>query len=353
MSIRRRATATLLGVLATLTACKRDAEVEGATDHLVTGARTAAVTEQSFSEQIEATGVVTGRPGKVAALSAPAPARISSVLVVVGQRVTAGTALVELDQVSFRGAAQSADVALAAAERNAARQQRLADAGVVPRKDVEQAAAELAAAKATAENARRQAELSVVRSPIAGIVTQVNAVLGATADPAIPLVHVSDASALDVVFNVTPAQAAVLRAGAHVALSSGTLGDATVTTVGGAVDSATRAVTVRATVTRSARQLQLGETVSALIAAGSRPHALVVPLEALVPDGEGFKVFVVDANGIAHARPVTVGGRTSALAEITNGVKAGEQVVTYGAFGVDDSVKVAPAATPARTPDAK
>ena len=68
--------------------------------------------------------------------------------------------------------------------------------------------------------------------------------------------------------------------------------------------------------------------------------AVTVPAEALVPDGEGFKVFVVDSAGVAHARPVTVGARTGALAEILTGVRAGETVVTYGAYGMDDGAKV-------------
>ena len=71
-----------------------------------------------------------------------------------------------------------------------------------------------------------------------------------------------------------------------------------------------------------------------------------MPAAALVPDGEGFKVFVVDAENIAHEQPVTVGARTDSTVEITEGLKGGERVVTYGAYGVEDSVKVttAPAA---------
>jgi hypothetical protein len=66
----------------------------------------------------------------------------------------------------------------------------------------------------------------------------------------------------------------------------------------------------------------------------------VVPLEALVPTGEGFKVFVVDEKGIAGSRPVKIGGRTDHAAWITDGLKAGENIVTQGAYGVDDSTKV-------------
>jgi hypothetical protein len=49
---------------------------------------------------------------------------------------------------------------------------------------------------------------------------------------------------------------------------------------------------------------------------------------------------VVDGKGIAEGRPVKIGGRTDHGAWITDGLKAGENIVTQGAYGVDDSTKV-------------
>lgn len=342
-----------------LAACKKDADDEAATaERIVTGAKTAIVAESPFAETIEASGVVTGRADRVATLSAPGAARIAAVHAIVGQQVSAGDVLVELDQVAFRGAVSAADAALAAADKQHARQVRLAEAGIAPRRDVETAAAELAAARAAAESAHRQADLATVRSPIAGVVTLVSAIMGATADPAQPLVQVADSRVLDVVFNVPSAQAARIRSGAAVTLRAdekgdAALGEATVRAVGSAVDSATRAVAVRAEVRRSNRPMHIGETVGVQVALAVHPRAIVVPLDALVPDGETFKVFVVDASGIAHARPVEVGGRSDATAEIIKGLAAGERIVTYGAYGMDDSVKVAPAAKDAEKPAAR
>ena len=51
-------------------------------------------------------------------------------------------------------------------------------------------------------------------------------------------------------------------------------------------------------------------------------------------------MFVVDTAGVAHAREVEVGTRGDSLVQIVSGVKAGERVVTYGAYGVQDSAKV-------------
>ena len=88
------------------------------------------------------------------------------------------------------------------------------------------------------------------------------------------------------------------------------------------------------------RPLKIGETVLASIAVRTRPNAIVVPKDALVPEGEEFKVFVVDGNGIAHEREVKIGARSEQGVEIIEGLSAGERIVTYGAYGVSDSARV-------------
>jgi RND family efflux transporter MFP subunit len=261
--------------------------------------------------------------------------------------------LVELDQTPFRAATVAAEATLFAAEKANERQQRLATEGIVPRKDADQAAADVAKARADAATARRAEQLSIVRSPLSGVVTRMTAVLGSTADVAQPLVEVADPGALDILLSVTPTDAARLRPGAKVSLTAGqnatgeALGIGSVVDIGGTVDTATRSVHVRVQAPTTRRPLRISETVYGQIAVAVHPNAITVPLEALVPDGEDFKVFVVDAAGTAHERKVSVGGRTDKFAEITEGLAGGERVVTYGAYGVSDSAKVVPAKQPA------
>jgi RND family efflux transporter MFP subunit len=324
----------------------------------VVGVQTVVVTKGPFTETLGAIGTVVPRPGHIAALAAPQPARITRVYVAAGQHVVQGEPLVELDQTPFRAATQAAEATLAAAEKANERQQRLAGEGIVPRKDADQAAAEAAKARADAANAQRAEQLSIVRSPIGGVVTHLTAVLGATADVAQPLVEVADPAALDILLGVTPNDAGRIRPGAKVTLAAGQnatgepLGIGSVVDVGGTIDTASRSVNVRVQAPTTRRPLRISETVFGQIAVAVHPNAITVPLEALVPDGEDFKVFVVDAGGVAHERKVSVGGRTDKVAEITQGLNAGERVVTYGAYGVSDSAKVVPAKSTAGTPAA-
>lgn len=336
-----------------------DDEGDQASVPAVVGARLAVAARQPFTETVGAIGTVQPRAGHVASLGAPAPTRIARVYVTTGQHVTKGEPLVELEQAGFQASAQSAEAAVTAARQNYEREQRLSREGIVPRKDVEQAAADLARAQADLVTARRASELSVLRAPISGVVTRMSAVLGASVDANQPLVDIADPSAVDIVLGVTPTEAARVHPGAKVTLSAGAnaagepLGIGTVVDVSGTVDTVTRSVAVRVQAPATRRPLRIGETVFGRIAVAMHPNAITVPIEALVPEGEGFKVFVVDAAGTAHARPVTVGARTDSLAEITSGLRGGERVVAYGAYGVEDSAKVVPLGQDAPAPTAK
>jgi RND family efflux transporter MFP subunit len=342
---------TLGGVVVALTACKKeatpaDAEAKG---HPTVSATTVVVVPQGFTETLGAIGTVVVRAGHSATLSAPAPGRVGQVFVSSGQSVRAGEPLIELDQAPFQTALESANAALTAAEQANERQQRLAKEGIIPRKDAEQAAAEVAKARAEALAARRIEQLSTLKSPIDGVITRMSATLGASVDPASPIVEISDPRALDVLLSVTPTDAAHVRPGAKVSLSAGqsangeSLGVGSVADVAGTIDSATRSVAVRVRAPTTRRPLRIGETVFGAIALGTRASAIVVPLEALVPEGEDFKVFVVDENGVAHEQDVKVGAKSATTAEIVEGLKGGERIVTYGAYGVEDSAKVVPA----------
>ena len=341
----RRSVLAAAGFALLASGCGRKDAGEGAAAATV-GVRTAVAAVQDVPLTVSGIGTVAPRPGRYAALSAPGATRVARIFAVAGQTVRAGDTLIEFERAPFEALARSAEVALTAAQHAADRAARLAEAGVVPRKDVDQAQGDLAQAQATSVSARRALELATLRAPLAGVVTSMTAVVGAPVDVAQALVEIADPSALDVLVSIAPADAAGVRAGNGVTVAAGEAAGAALVAAGvvgevvPAVDSVTRAVTVRVRVTRAERPLRIGETLFGRIAVASHPRAVTIPAEALVPDGEGYRVFVVDSAGVAHARAVTVGVRTGTLVEIVTGVAAGETVVTYGAYGVDDGAKV-------------
>src|SRR5690349_1368023 len=187
----------------------------------VVGVSTAVAALHAFPQVVQAIGTVVARPGRFAELAAPAPTRVAGIFVTPGQFVAEGDSLVAFERAPFDAAARSATAALDAAEHTHARAVRLVAAGILPQKDADQAAADLAQAEAAAGLARRAQQLATLRVPLAGVVTRMNAVLGASVDPSQPLVAVTDPNALDVVFNVTSAEAAGIRVGESVSIRAG------------------------------------------------------------------------------------------------------------------------------------
>lgn len=309
-------------------------------------AQTAVAQVRTFPVTVTVLGVVSAAPGHVAELAAPAQGRVLRIYVATGQVVGRGQALVALDPTVFAAEARRAEVARATAQQAYDRARRLADAGILPRKDAETAAAALADANAAAIQARNTASQATLRSPISGVVAAVNAVLNAQADPATMLVQVVDPSGLEVHLSVPPDQAGRIRPRQPVHLSVGraaggaALGEGVVTGIGAVIDTANGSVDIRAALTRPAARLFVGQDVLATIDVGEQVNVVTVPAAALVPGESGEQLFVVDARGIAHATPVTVGERREDVVAVTGGLRGGETVVAQGAYGVQDGARI-------------
>src|SRR4029077_21242329 len=160
---------TTIFLIAIVLGCRKS-ETGAEDPNALVQVNSAVATIEPFAELISSIGTVSARSGHIASLSPPAPARIATVYVSLGEKVRAGTALVAFEQAPFVAAAQSAEAALIAAERNYERAKRLAEAGIVPSKDADLAATELAQARAAASLARRSAQLATLRAPISGVV---------------------------------------------------------------------------------------------------------------------------------------------------------------------------------------
>ncbi len=353
-----RTVAAGLATLAVAAACgKKDGGGDqGAAPIPEVAARTEVAQVRTFPVTVSALGLVSAAPGHVAELAAPAQARVTRIYVATGQAVARGQALVALDPTVFAAEVRRTDVARVTAQEAFERARRLADAGILPRKDAEAAATALADANAAAIQARNTARQATLRSPISGVVVAVNATLDAQADPATTLVRVVDPSGLEVHLSVPPDQAGLIQPRQPVHLSAGRtagglpLGDGVVTGVAAVIDTTNGSVDVRAALSTGAGRLFVGQDVFATVDVAERANVVTIPAAALVPAESGQQVFVVDAKRIAHATPVTVGERREDVVAVTGGLRGGETVVTEGAYGVQDGARIRRTAPAAAAP---
>lgn len=95
------------------------------------------------------------------------------------------------------------------------------------------------------------------------------------------------------------------------------------------VDVRTRNIVVRARYSNPNERIKPGRFVSIQLELSEIADALAIPTEALIPEMEGDRVFVL-RSGRAHSVNVTTGLRTEDQIQITSGLQAGDTLITTG-----------------------
>jgi cobalt-zinc-cadmium efflux system membrane fusion protein len=96
---------------------------------------------------------------------------------------------------------------------------------------------------------------------------------------------------------------------------------------------------VEAAVENAGGALMPGMFAGVTLYTGAEKSAVAVPVTALLYEGEQVRVFVADGN-IARERRVKVGNKIGETMEISEGLSAGETVVTAGQQNLSDGVKI-------------
>lgn len=332
-----------LGAIALIVACRSAPQEVAIIPKVPVGVATAV--QDTITEGLTAVGRLAPTPGGSALLTAPAAGVVKQIYVQVGARVAKGQLLLELDVPDLFNNARALGAAAEIAERDAQRQEQLFREGITSAKQAEQRRADAVAARAQASAARQLLARARVTSPLAGGVQRVMVHMGERVDAGGPLVEVIDASVLHLMALVPSAQLAPVRVGQAAPVTPDGSAESipgVVHAIAPGVDSLSNAAQVVIRVPNARGDLRAGAGATALIQVARRRNAVVVPDSAIVVVGDSFSVFVVEGDTVARVRSVTLGTRRGGRAEIRAGVRAGEVVVTSGAFGLADGMLVVP-----------
>ena len=275
------------------------------------------------------------------------------------QRAQAALAQASLE--AERSAQLAKDNFIAPSARDQSRLAREAAAQALKAAQAEQAAAGHAASEARAALGRAEPSgaaqgstpgLWSLKSPVDGRVLKLHKDSSEPVQAGAPLLEIGDTGAMEAVIDVLSGDAPRVAAGAAVQLSTGRnqpLLAGQVARVEPAAFTKTSAlgieeqrVNVVVALQADAAALQkLGDgfRVDARITVSAQDGALLVPSAALVRQGKGWQVFVVEA-GKARARAVTFSDRNAESAWVKDGLKAGEAVILYPGSGMKDGLPV-------------
>ena len=201
------------------------------------------------------------------------------------------------------------------------------------------------------EAAQASLSYSEIRSPIDGVVTDRPLFAGEMANAGQPTVTVMDISTLIAKVHVSLEQAAALKSGDEAAVNipgEETPVKGKLTLISPALDTGSTTTEVWVAIPNKEGRFKVGTSVHVAISARMVRNALCIPNEALIATKTGdASVMVIGKDGVANQKAVKTGISDGHDTEILSGLAAGDQVVTKGAFGMDDGTRVKIAAADA------
>ena len=290
---------------------------------------------------LEALG--TSAANEAVSLSAVVTARVQTLHFEDGARVQAGDVLVELDAAQPRADMEEKRVQLAEAERQYRHLSTLIERKAVSKTDVEKQQTAVDTARAQLQAAQARLQDYVIKAPFAGTLGVRKVSVGALVSPGSVVTTLDDISRIKVDFTVPEVALPALSVGLPVKARADALGNAVfegeVTFLDSRIDPVTRAVSLRARLQNEAGLLRPGMLLTVWLE--QPPHdALMVPERSVAPlRGEQF-VFVVNAEGKAMRRTVTLGQRETGRVEVLKGLAAGEVLGVDGGMSLQDGMAV-------------
>jgi len=313
---------------------------------------------QAVLGDIEQTIEVVGSlaPKFAADLKSEFTAVVEEVYVTEWVKVKKGTPLAKLDTREGEAALEAARAALLQAQvaetravRELERADKLKEVGLVTVQNLddartarEAAAAATAAAKAQLQATETRLAKAVIRAPFDGIVANRGVNPGDRVENmgGEPMFRVVDNRILELTVNVPSTSLASLRVGQPIEFTTDAIPGRTfrgqVMFINPTADPVSRSVKVVADVPNEAEELRGGLFAKGRILTGTRAAVLQIPRTALlawdVSRREG-EVFVVSGE-VVERRAVRTGAVAGEYVEVTEGVAAGESIVTRGAFNL-------------------
>jgi RND family efflux transporter MFP subunit len=294
-----------------------------------------------------------------AAINPQVEGLITKIFVKSGQRVAAGTPLLQIDPLRQEAVLNSQEASRAAQEANVRyarisleRAQKLLDTGVISKQEFDNAQTGYDAAvsqlKALDEQVRQQKvqlHYYSVTSPMDGIVGDIPVRMGDRVTVATILTTIDEPGALEAYIYVPAEKARNLKVGLPVRLldsAGNTAGESRITFVSPQVDTETQSVLAKAMVENAPGKLRIAQQVRAQITWGTHEGPVIPVLAVQRINGQFFAfVSVNEGKGtVARQKTLKLGETMGNNFAVLEGLKPGDHVIVSGTQFLQDGMAV-------------
>ena len=269
--------------------------------------------------------------------------RINAILFGEGQRVAKGATLVRLDPSINEADTQQARANLKLAKSKFDRATDLAKSNFISGQAKDEAENNLRVAEASLQLAEAKLAKTEIKAPFAGIIGLRVMSVGDYVKEGADIVNLESIDPLKVDFRVPEIYLRQVQVGQPLEVTLDALPgksyEGRVFAINPLVDANGRAIVIRAVVKNADTALRPGMFARVRLITRDQQDALVLPEQAIVPQGDEQYVFKV-VDGKAFRTKVAVGQRRDGKVEITGGLATGDMVVSAGQAKLRDGVIV-------------
>jgi len=253
-----------------------------------------------------------------------------------GQIVRKGELLVELENSEMVAGLALAEASLSESRSIYNRSKSLATTQAISASNLDQLLSQVQVNEAQVEAARARLANTVIVAPFSGRIGLRRVSPGSLVNTQTVITTLDDTDTIKLDFSVPETFLTVVRKGMSISAESivysGRTFDGEVVSIDTRVDPVSRAVKVRAMIPNPDSALKPGMFLTVALRR-DQGKVLVVPEQAIVPEGTNQYVFIAHA-GAVEKRKITIGRRIPGYVVVTDGVSQGERVVTEGSAKV-------------------
>lgn len=304
----------------------------------------------TVNEEVEALGTLAADESVV--IAPEIAGRVVALGFKEGERVRKGQPLVKLDTAILDAELKQLQADLSLARDTFERNRSLSQRGVGTQVALDEATAKLASAEARVQLSQAKLAQSTISAPFDGVVGLRSVSVGDFVSVGKTLITLTNIDPIKVDFRVPEIFLSRVKVGQSVALKvdavAGREFEGRIFAIDPVVDINGRAIRLRATVPNADLMLKPGLFARIVIQVDQRDNAMVVPETAVMPDGVGKMIYIVE-NGKAKRVPVEIGKRLPGKVEIVKGLTPAMQIVTAGQMRLRDGATVAIKEKPVQT----
>ncbi len=294
---------------------------------------------QAWPNIFKAIGTVEAAEGIT--ISAEVAGKVKRIAFKSGEFVRAGEVVIEQETGNEEAQLATFTARLQLAQSNFERLSQLKQKNTVSQSELDLARQQKESAQGEVDNLKTTLQKKILRAPFDGRLGIRQVDLGQDLQVGAPIVSLQASNRVRVNFPVPQAWVVQLKKGMAVSLDLGKGPDqllkTTISAIGAEINPVTRNATVQASLENSDNQLIPGMAVKVEVSLTEPREVLAVPSTAIIYAPFGDTVYVVEAGEKpdtlkARQQFIRTGEQRGDFVEVLDGVKAGQKVVSAGAF---------------------